>query len=307
MQASGKTIAVTGGGNGIGRELVLNLLGRGARVAAIDISEGGLAETAQLAGDKADRLSTHVADITDRVTVEALPSAIMEKHGQVDGVFHLIEPTPAAWHPEDVATRLPPLPTGIGVAAEFARRRRCRLLLVVAAGEDYEDPFDAAAGTELAGIDTDDDDVRVARLFHAYGPRMEPEDEGDPFVTLERELHEEWRDHSVAREVSHYVKGHHPTSFTLQSSGGSNDSYIYCFHVFFAIATKQMFMDWFTRLEGSGFNEGRLEVLERGAVEHFIADPKKQRLFLGNQHLVLEYYFQHNEILRYLPALTSPV
>jgi len=88
MQASGKTIAVTGGGNGIGRELVLNLLGRGARVAAIDISEGGLAETAQLAGDKADRLSTHVADITDRVTVEALPSAIMEKHGQVDGVIN---------------------------------------------------------------------------------------------------------------------------------------------------------------------------------------------------------------------------
>lgn len=35
MQAAGKTIAVTGGGNGIGRELVLNLLNKGARVAAI--------------------------------------------------------------------------------------------------------------------------------------------------------------------------------------------------------------------------------------------------------------------------------
>lgn len=150
-------------------------------------------------------------------------------------------------------------------------------------------------------------DPRCHGKIQLWGGRMEPEDEGDPFVTLERELHEEWRDHSVAREVSRYVKGQYPTSFTLQSSGGSNDSYVYCFHVFFAIATKQMFMDWFTRLEGSGFNEGRLEVLERGAVEHYIADPKKQRLFLGNQHLVLEYYFQHNEILRYLPALTSPV
>ena len=88
MQASGKTVVVTGGGNGIGRELVLNLLGRGARVAAIDISEAGLAETVQLAGDKADRLSTHVADITDRATVEALPSAIIEKHGQVDGIIN---------------------------------------------------------------------------------------------------------------------------------------------------------------------------------------------------------------------------
>lgn len=88
MQAAGKTIAVTGGGNGIGRELVLNLLGRGARVAAIDISETGLAETAQLAGDKADRLSTHVANITDREVVEALPSAIIEKHGQIDGLIN---------------------------------------------------------------------------------------------------------------------------------------------------------------------------------------------------------------------------
>lgn len=88
MQAAGKTIAVTGGGNGIGRELVLNLLGRGARVAAIDISEAGLAETAQLAGDKADRLSTHVANITDREAVEALPSAIIAKHGQIDGLIN---------------------------------------------------------------------------------------------------------------------------------------------------------------------------------------------------------------------------
>lgn len=88
MQAAGKTIAVTGGGNGIGRELVLDLLGRGARVAAIDISEPGLAETARLAGDKADRLSTHVANITDRAAVEALPAAIVEKHGQVDGVIN---------------------------------------------------------------------------------------------------------------------------------------------------------------------------------------------------------------------------
>lgn len=88
MKAAGKTIAVTGGGNGIGRALVLDLLGRGARVAALDISGQGLAETAELAGDKADRLSTHVIDITDRDAVEALPDAIVAKHGAVDGIIN---------------------------------------------------------------------------------------------------------------------------------------------------------------------------------------------------------------------------
>jgi len=88
MRAADKTIVVTGGGNGIGRQLTLQLLGRGARVAAIDISEAGLQETSALAGDKADRLSTHVVNITDRAAVEALPAAVIEKHGQVDGLIN---------------------------------------------------------------------------------------------------------------------------------------------------------------------------------------------------------------------------
>jgi short-subunit dehydrogenase len=88
VKVSGKTIVVTGGGNGIGRELVLNLLGKGARVAAVDISEAGLAETATKAGANADRLSTHALSITDRISVEALPESVMAKHGQIDGLIN---------------------------------------------------------------------------------------------------------------------------------------------------------------------------------------------------------------------------
>jgi short-subunit dehydrogenase len=88
VKVQGKTIVVTGGGNGIGRELVLNLLGKGARVAAVDISEAGLAETLAKAGANADKLSTHALSITDRISVEALPESVIAKHGQVDGLIN---------------------------------------------------------------------------------------------------------------------------------------------------------------------------------------------------------------------------
>jgi short-subunit dehydrogenase len=88
MKVSGKTIVVTGGGNGIGRQIVLELLRRGARVAAVDISEAGLAETQRLAGDRAESISTHVADITSRNAVEALVAAVAGKHDAVDGLIN---------------------------------------------------------------------------------------------------------------------------------------------------------------------------------------------------------------------------
>lgn len=88
MKVSNKTIVVTGGGNGIGRELVLALLHKGARVAAVDISEKGLKETADLAGDLRQKLSTHIVDITDRAAVDALPAAVLAAHGSVDGLVN---------------------------------------------------------------------------------------------------------------------------------------------------------------------------------------------------------------------------
>lgn len=87
MRVEGKVITVTGGGNGVGRAVVLEALRRGARVAAVDISAPGLDETASLA-DAGDRLSTHVVDITDRAAVAALPAAIAAHHGAVDGLVH---------------------------------------------------------------------------------------------------------------------------------------------------------------------------------------------------------------------------
>ena len=49
MKAASKTLVVTGAGSGIGREVALEALRRGARVAACDINADSLAETVRLA------------------------------------------------------------------------------------------------------------------------------------------------------------------------------------------------------------------------------------------------------------------
>jgi NAD(P)-dependent dehydrogenase (short-subunit alcohol dehydrogenase family) len=89
MNINGKVLVVTGGGSGIAREVVLLLLKKGARVAALDMNPTTLAETVTLAGDMKDRLTTHVVNITDRAAVAALPKAILAQHGIIDGVLNI--------------------------------------------------------------------------------------------------------------------------------------------------------------------------------------------------------------------------
>jgi short-subunit dehydrogenase len=88
MKIEGKVFVVTGAGNGIGRALVLALIAKKARVAAVDINAANLTETARLAKDGAWQLSTHIVDISDRKAVEALPSQVEEKHGAIDGLIN---------------------------------------------------------------------------------------------------------------------------------------------------------------------------------------------------------------------------
>lgn len=88
MKVQNKVIVVTGGGAGMGRELVLGLLTRGARVAAVDINDDYLEETARLAASGRDRLSTHAVNVADREAVKALPTQVIAHHGQVDGLIN---------------------------------------------------------------------------------------------------------------------------------------------------------------------------------------------------------------------------
>jgi NAD(P)-dependent dehydrogenase (short-subunit alcohol dehydrogenase family) len=83
-----KVVVVTGGGNGIGRQVVLELLRRGARVAAVDIRDESLGETVGLA-DAGDRLVTYALDITARSATAALPEKVIAAHGPVDGLINV--------------------------------------------------------------------------------------------------------------------------------------------------------------------------------------------------------------------------
>lgn len=88
MQITDKVFVVTGAGNGIGREVALELLRRGASVAGVDLREDGLAETAALAG-AGDRFSQHALDITDQEAVDLLPMQVTAQHGHVDGLLNV--------------------------------------------------------------------------------------------------------------------------------------------------------------------------------------------------------------------------
>lgn len=88
MQLQDKVIVITGGGAGIGRATVLELLSRGARVAAVDLNQDGLTETATLAA-AGERLSLHPLNITDRDSVMALPEKVAAEHGPADGLINV--------------------------------------------------------------------------------------------------------------------------------------------------------------------------------------------------------------------------
>lgn len=83
-----KVFAITGGGNGIGREVVLELLRRGSKVAALDISEAGLVETQNLAQEKT-ALKLYTLDITKREKVAEVHNEIIKDFGHIDGLIHV--------------------------------------------------------------------------------------------------------------------------------------------------------------------------------------------------------------------------
>jgi NAD(P)-dependent dehydrogenase (short-subunit alcohol dehydrogenase family) len=89
---AGKLAIVTGGGSGMGRELVRQLAAQGCAVAACDVNAGDVAETIELAARESAgsvSLSHHLCDVSDEQAVRAFAEAALAAHDRdhVDLVF----------------------------------------------------------------------------------------------------------------------------------------------------------------------------------------------------------------------------
>ena len=79
---SGKVAIVTGAAGGIGRVLVHALLAEGAKVAALDVSEPGLAALRDgVPGASRDRLQAHPTDISDYIACESAVGKVISGLG----------------------------------------------------------------------------------------------------------------------------------------------------------------------------------------------------------------------------------
>lgn len=89
MNFKDKVVVITGAGNGIGRETALQLLNKGAKVVALDISEDGLKETKTLAKEYASNLLIQELDVTMKAEVEKLPEMVIHHFGKIDAVLNV--------------------------------------------------------------------------------------------------------------------------------------------------------------------------------------------------------------------------
>lgn len=84
MEFAGRVAVVTGGGTGMGRELVRQLAAAGCHVATCDVSDTELAETARLARAEATggaRVATGRADVADLAAIERFRDAAIAELG----------------------------------------------------------------------------------------------------------------------------------------------------------------------------------------------------------------------------------
>ena len=84
MQIQGKTVVITGGGRGIGREMARAFAAKGANLALLDLNQADLDETAKLCAALGVQARGYVANVTREDAVVAAMDAVVADFGGID-------------------------------------------------------------------------------------------------------------------------------------------------------------------------------------------------------------------------------
>ena len=88
LNLDGKTVIVTGGGTGLGREMVLALARAGADVVVAGRRTGPIEETAGLAREGGTQAVAVPTDVTDSAQVRRLCDGAVDRFGKVDALVN---------------------------------------------------------------------------------------------------------------------------------------------------------------------------------------------------------------------------
>src|SRR5262245_21420209 len=84
MNLSGKLVAITGAGRGLGRAMALAFAAKGATVAACDVNAGYLEETCAAVAQAGGKARAYTMDVTDEAAIGARFETMVADAGRLD-------------------------------------------------------------------------------------------------------------------------------------------------------------------------------------------------------------------------------